>query len=106
MSSDINYVYTSVSPVGSYYNRYSQCYRNRKCVPASSFTSPVIMKLKWLLRRLQGSVPKVVVFGSGLESLPFVRRLMWEESSPYKTIGLVPGKDGMVSMYVCKVKAS
>lgn len=34
------------------------------------------------------------MFGSGLESLPFVRMLMWEKVSPYKPVGLFPGKDG------------
>lgn len=75
---------------------YSRCYSNRACAPAASFASPITSKIKWFLRRLHGHVPKILMFGSGLESLPFVHMLMWEEASPYKPVGLFPGKDGKV----------
>ena len=48
------------------------------------------------MRKIQGIVPRVLVFGSGLETLPFVRTLMWEQASPYRPVGLCPGKDGML----------
>lgn len=51
------------------------------------------------MHRLQGHVPRVLVFGSGLESLPFVRTLMWEPASPYRPIGLCPGKEGAYVRY-------
>lgn len=72
---------------------------HRDSVPAHhSFTSPFTARLRSLVRRLQGHVAKVVLFGSGLESLPFVRKLFWEQDSPYKPIGLYPGKDGTISL--------
>ena len=49
--------------------------------------------------RLQGHVPRVLVFGSGLENLPFVRTLMWEPASPYRPIGLCPGKGGAYAVH-------
>ena len=45
--------------------------------------------------RIQGHIPRLLMFGSGLESLPLVRLMMWEVDSPYRPIGLYPGKDGM-----------
>jgi hypothetical protein len=37
------------------------------------------------------------MFGSGLESVPLVRSMLWEADSPYHPIGLSPGKDGVGS---------
>ena len=34
------------------------------------------------------------MFGSGLESIPLVRNMLWEESSPYRPVRLFPGKEG------------
>ena len=51
------------------------------------------------MHRLQGHVPRVLVFGSGLENLPFVRTLMWEPASPYRPIGLCPGKEGVYAVH-------
>ena len=79
------------------FSRYRRCFSNRSYLSANSFTSPITNKIKWFLRRLRGHIPKVLVFGSGLESLPFIRMLMWEKSSPYKPVGLFPGKEGLNS---------
>lgn len=77
-------------------SRYRECYIHREGIPPpQSFTYPFTSRLRSLVRRLQGHVPKVILFGSGLESLPFVRKLFWEQDSPYTPIGLYPGKDGM-----------
>lgn len=77
---------------------YSQCYVHRSSVPThQSFTYPFTSRLRSLVRRLQGHVSKIILFGSGLESLPFVRKLFWEKDSPYLPIGLYPGRDGVGS---------
>ena len=34
------------------------------------------------------------MFGSGLESIPLVCNMLWEESSPYRPVRLFPGKEG------------
>ena len=60
----------------------------------TSFTNFVTSRIKWFIGRLHGHVPKVLVFGSGMESLPFIHMLLWEKSSPFKPIGMYPGKDG------------
>jgi len=49
--------------------------------------------LKSLTRRLGPRIPRVVMFGSGLESIPLVRNMLWEESSPYRPVRLFPGKE-------------
>ena len=50
--------------------------------------------LKSLTRRLRPHIPRVVMFGSGLESMPLVRNMLWEESSPYRPVRLFPSKEG------------
>ena len=76
---------------------YSKCYVHRESLPPrQSFAYPFTSRLRSLVRRLQGHVAKVVLFGSGLESLPFIRKLFWEKDSPYTPIGLYPGRDGML----------
>jgi len=37
------------------------------------------------------------MFGSGLESLPLVRNMLWEDASPYRPVKLFPGKEGQLS---------
>lgn len=66
-------------------------------LPAHSFTHPVTHKLKLLVRKLQRNVPRLLMFGSGLESVPIVKMMLWEELSPYRPTGMFPGKDGVGS---------
>jgi len=40
------------------------------------------------------------MFGSGLESIPLVRNMLWENSSPYQPVRLFPGKEGQ-QMSLC-----
>ena len=74
--------------------RYANCYANRLSLPTQSFTHPVTHKLRKLMRRLQGASPRLLMFGSGLESVPFVKTMLWQPLSPYQPTGLFPGKDG------------
>ena len=46
------------------------------------------------MRRIQGRVPRLLMFGSGLESVPLIKLMILETNSPYKPTGLFPGKDG------------
>lgn len=46
------------------------------------------------MRRIQGRIPRLVVFGSGLETVPLIKLMILESNSPYKPTGLIPGKDG------------
>ena len=73
---------------------YASCYVNRLSLPVQSFTHPVAHKLRKLMRRLQGAFSRLLMFGSGLESVPLVKTMLWEPQSPYKPTGLFPGKDG------------
>ena len=74
--------------------RYASCYANRSSLPTQSFTQPVTHKLRKLMRRLQGTSPRLIMFGSGLESVPLVKTMLWQPQSPYQPTGLFPGKDG------------
>lgn len=57
----------------------------------------ITSKFKSLVRYISGHVPKVLMFGSGLESLPVVRAMMFDDNSPYRPMGLYPGQDGVGS---------
>lgn len=54
-------------------------------------------RFKSLVRYISGHVPKVLMFGSGLESLPVVQAMMLDDNSPYRPMGLYPGQDGVGS---------
>lgn len=58
------------------------------------FSNGVVKVFKSLTRRLRPHIPRVVMFGSGLESIPLVRNMLWENSSPYRPVRLFPGKEG------------
>lgn len=74
----------------SYLFSYSSCYTNRATVPYQPFTQ----RIQSFMRRLQGHVPRLLMFGSGLETVPLVKRMILDTNSPYKPAGLFPGKDG------------
>ena len=74
---------------------YSSCFVNRTSVPTQhSFSYPVTQKLRSFMRRLQGHVPRLLLFGSGLETVPLIKRMIMDTNSPYKPAGMFPGKDG------------
>ena len=75
-------------------NRYGSCYQNRETTPAQNYSNPVTHTLRYIMRRIQGRVPRLLLFGSGLESIPLIRLMILEKNSPYQPIGLFPGKDG------------
>jgi F-box protein 4 len=76
---------------------YCQCRCHRDTLPHQSFAHPITGRLRSLVRRIQGHIPRLLMFGSGLESVPLVRSMLWEGDSPYRPIGLYPGKDGVGS---------
>ena len=77
------------------FNSYGNCYVNRDSIPTqNSFSYPVINTLRSLMHRLQGRIPRLLMFGSGLESIPLVRLMIMEKDSPYQPVGLFPGKEG------------
>lgn len=78
---------------------YCRCCQLRTALPRQTFTRPLTSRLRSLVRRVQGHIPRVLMFGSGLESVPLVRTLLWEDASPYRPIGLHPGKDGRQKGY-------
>lgn len=51
------------------------------------------------MRRIQGRIPRLVMFGSGLETIPLIKLMIMESNSPYKPTGLFPGKDGKYITY-------
>lgn len=65
--------------------------------PRQSFASPLAGRLRSLMRKIQGHIPRILMFGSGLESVPLVRSMLWENDSPYHPVGLYPGKNGVGS---------
>jgi hypothetical protein len=76
---------------------YGSCFVNRTTAVShqNSFTFPVVtQKLRSFMRLLQGHVPRLLMFGSGLESIPLVKRMILDTNSPYKPTTLFPGKDG------------
>ncbi|XP_011404472.1 PREDICTED: F-box only protein 4-like isoform X1 [Amphimedon queenslandica] len=83
-------VYQEVSSDRSAQAIYESCFTNRDSVPYQPFTQ----RLQSFVRRLQGHIPRLLMFGSGLETVPLVKRMILDSNSPYKPIGLVPGKDG------------
>ena len=74
---------------------YGSCYQNRDATPAQNFTNPVTHTLRYIMKRIQGRVPRLLMFGSGLESIPLIRLMIMGNNSPYKPTGLFPGKHGM-----------
>jgi F-box protein 4 len=76
---------------------YCRCLCHRDERPRQSFAYPITGRLRSLVRKIQGHVPRLLMFGSGLESVPLVRSMLWEADSPYHPIGLSPGKDGVGS---------
>ena len=78
---------------------YCRCLCGRDERPRQSFAHPITGRLRSLVRRIQGHVPRLLMFGSGLESVPLVRSMLWERDSPYHPIGLSPGRDG-VCIYI------
>ena len=86
------------------------CYRYAKCSTVHTpvrldrpFSNGVTKVFKSLSRRLRPRIPRVVMFGSGLESIPLVRNMLWENTSPYRPVRLFPGKEGQrfYSHYIC-----
>ena len=102
----VHCIYRS-SPVFDVYTyllfcRYCKCRCRRDTLPRHSIVHPITGRLRSLVRRIQGHIPRILMFGSGLESVPLVRSMLWEERSPYHPIGLYPGKDGVcVCVCVC-----
>ena len=71
------------------------------------FSNGVTKVFKSLSRRLRPRIPRVVMFGSGLESIPLVRNMFWENTSPYRPVRLFPGKEGQLfykSLYLYYVE--
>ena len=74
---------------------YGSCYQNRDAAPAQNFTNPVTHTLQYIMKQIHGRVPRLLMFGSGLESIPLIRLMIMGNNSPYKPTGLFPGKHGM-----------
>ena len=91
---NMTFIMTRSTVINCYCYRYARCSAPAHTPVERPFSNGVTKVFRSLTRRLRPRIPRVVMFGSGLESIPLVRNMLWENSSPYRPVRLFPGKEG------------
>ena len=72
--------------------RYLKCCPECRCRSKTSINFPTqIPKLKYFFGF---AVPRIVMFGAGLDSSGLVKRILWNKVSPFEVKGMFPGQFG------------